>query len=59
MKIEGVLAIIATGTTDPKGTAFHVTVLLILLMPFIMRPSKRKRDRANEPVRRALHGHGV
>ncbi|MBL7152601.1 MAG: hypothetical protein ISS79_02710 [Phycisphaerae bacterium] len=48
------LTIVAIGTTDPKATAFHVTVLLILLMPLIMRVSTPKTDRPSEPVQPAL-----
>ena len=51
------LTILTIGTTDPKATAFHATVLLVLLIPFAMRQSKRTSDHANEVVQGTLQDH--
>ncbi|MBN2269233.1 MAG: hypothetical protein JXN61_01380 [Sedimentisphaerales bacterium] len=51
------LTILTIGTTDPNATAFHATVLLVLLIPFAMRQSNRTSDHANEVVQGTLEGH--
>lgn len=51
------LTILAIGTTDPRATAFHATVLLILLIPFAVSRSKRTGDHANEVMQGTLRDH--